>query len=61
MAKTSLAGRIALGAALIALVPLVGLAATFTVLAEREIRKQVDAALLARAQNFAALVHSSIL
>jgi len=61
LAKTSLAGRIALGAALIALVPLVGLAATFTVLAEREIRKQVDAALLARAQNFAALVQSSIL
>jgi len=56
-----LATRLAVGAALIALVPLIALAATFTVLAEGAIRKQLDIALVARAQNFAGLVQSSIL
>jgi len=59
--QARLATRLAVGAALIALVPLVVLAITFTVLAEGAIQKQVDIALIARAQNFAALVQSSIL
>ena len=59
--KASLATRLAVGAALIALVPLIALAVTFTLLAEGAIRKQVDIALIARAQNFAGLVQSSIL
>jgi methyl-accepting chemotaxis protein len=59
--NAKLATRLALGAALIAVVPLLALTATFTALAEGTIRKQLDAALLARAQNFAALVQSSIL
>lgn len=59
--RATLATRLAVGAALVALVPLLALAATFTVLAERAMRKQLDAALLARAQNLAVLVQSSIL
>ena len=59
--KPRLATRLAVGAALIALVPLIALAATFTLLAEDAIRKQLDVALIARAQNFAGLVQSSIL
>ncbi len=57
----TLATRLAVGAALIALVPLIVLAATFAVLAEGAVRKQLDLALMARAQNFAGLVQSSIL
>jgi len=59
--RATLATRLAVGAALVALVPLLALAATFTVLAEQAMRKQLDAALLARAQNLAVLVQSSIL
>jgi methyl-accepting chemotaxis protein len=59
--KATLATRLAGGAALIALVPLIALTATSTVLAEDAIRKQLDVALIARAQNFAGLVQSSIL
>ena len=59
--NAKLATRLALGATLVAVVPLLALTATFTALAESTLRKQIDAALLARAQNFAALVQSSIL
>src|SRR5206468_2673540 len=57
----SLSARLMMGAALIAVIPLAALTVAFTVLARREIRKQLDVALLARAQNFAGLVQSSIL
>ena len=53
--------RLSLGAGVIALVPLLALSAAFAVLAQREIRKQLDAALMARARNFAALVQTSTL
>jgi len=56
-----LATRLTIGAVVVALVPLIALAVTFSVLGERAIRREIDAALLARAQNFAALVQSSIL
>ena len=59
--RRSIASRLAIGAALIALVPLGALALIFLLLAQREIRKQLDAALMARAQSFAGLVQSSIL
>ncbi|HYY53633.1 MAG TPA: methyl-accepting chemotaxis protein [Myxococcales bacterium] len=59
--RTTLATRLAVGAALVALIPLIALALTFMVLAERAMRKQVDAALLAKAQSFAVLIQSSIL
>jgi methyl-accepting chemotaxis protein len=59
--RATLATRLAVGAALVALAPLLALAATFTMLAERAMRKQLDAALLARAQSLAVLVQSSIL
>ena len=59
--RATLATRLTVGAAVVALVPLIALAITFSVLGERAIRRELDAALLARAQNFAALVQSSIL
>ena len=59
--QATVASRIALGAALIALLPTVVLAASFLLVGQREIRKQVDAALLAEARGFARLVQSSIL
>ena len=59
--RATLATRLTIGAVVVALVPLIALAVTFGVLGERAIRREIDAALLARAQNFAALVQSSIL